>query len=169
MDAVETLFGRYQDPIYGFLVSMLRESHDAEDVLQETFFKALRGLKNYREQQQFKAWIYRIARNEALTLIRKRSRMTPQEDPYQAAQMTEVDPSVQPREQVEKAEALESLEAALAELPAVEREVVLLRIKADIPFKEIAALMDCSVNTVLGRMHNAKKRLRRFLLTDQTA
>lgn len=167
LQAVEQLFQRYQDAVFGFLVSMLKEPHDAEDALQETFCRAIGGLQNYREQQHFKAWLFRIARNEAVTIIRKRRRVSLHEDPYQAAEIAEVDSTDLPVEKLTREEVYQSLEEALKQLPAAEREVVVLRLQSDVPFKEIASLMDCSINTVLGRMHNAKKRLRHLLLADQ--
>lgn len=167
LQAVEQLFQRHQDAVFGFLVSMLKEPHDAEDALQETFCRAIRGLQTYREQQQFKAWLFRIARNEAVTIIRKRSRISLQEDPYQLAETGEADSSDLPVEKLAREEDYQSLEEALKQLPEAEREVVVLRLQSDISFKEIASLMNCSINTVLGRMHNAKKRLRQLLLADQ--
>lgn len=169
LTAVEVLLRRYQDQVFGFLMTMLKETHDAEDVLQETFVRAIRGLASYREQQHFRAWIFRIARNEAVTLIRKRSRVTVQEDPYRDSGACEADSSALPVEVMEKREVVERLRLAVGQLPEAEREVVLLRLKSGVSFKEIAKITGASLNTVLGRMHNAKKRLKREFLTDLPA
>lgn len=169
LEAVESLFQRYQDVLFGFLVSILKESHDAEDALQETFFQAMKGLKNYREQNQFKAWIFKIARNQAITIIRKRNRYSVQEDPHQHAEIQggEAHSDSLPMEHMAKEESIESLKQAMEQLPDVEREVVILRLQSNLPFKEIAKTMNCSINTVLGRMHNAKKRLKQTLMSQQ--
>ncbi len=163
LEAVQILFGRYESPVFGYLVRLLSNQHDAEDCLQETFSKALQALGRYREQNTFKSWLYRIAHNEAINVIRKRGKAVLSEDPIQLSESADVSdiPSVSDR--LIEAEERRSLEVAIQKLPELEREVLLLRLKSDLSFKSIAEVTGCPLNTVLGRMHNAKKRLRRFL------
>ena len=164
MGAAGQLLRRYQNQIYAFVFGMLKEKHDAEDVVQETFTKALAHLDSYTERHQFKAWLFRIARNEAVTIIRRRKRTVLQESPYAISDDDPFQPMNQePRQVLERREALAALDSALERLPSAEKEVVVLRLKAEVPFKEIASIMNCSINTVLGRMHNAKKRLKQLL------
>ena len=167
MAAAEQLLLRYQNQVYGFLFTMLKTQHDAEDALQETYFSALRVLKNYTEQNQFKPWIFRIARNQAITIIRRRKRVTVQETPYNVPGTDETDNQPQPGEMMARQEQIDAFRAAMDQLPEQEREVVALRVQSEMPFKEIALIMDCSINTVLGRMHNAKQRLKQLMMEEQ--
>ena len=64
--AAEALFAPYQQPLFNYLRGFLPRHHDAEDALQETYYRALRALPNYREENQFRAWLYRIAHNVAM-------------------------------------------------------------------------------------------------------
>lgn len=142
---------------------MLGSEHDAQDALQETMIGVLHNLKNYQEQNQFKAWIFRIARNKAINVMRLRQKTVLSDQPEK------LESSMEPNEESDSSlvrdEKILELNKALQKLPQVEREVVLMRIQGEIPFKEIAELTGVSINTVLGRMHNAKKRLKQIMET----
>lgn len=156
---VRTLLERYESQLLGYLIRILNGRHDAEDALQETFCKALRALPKYRESNQFKSWIYRIAHNEAMNVIRARGRVELREQPVEpeATDLANAATDLIARED------LDQLEDAITQLPDAERRVVMMRMKSDLAFKEIAKIENCSINTVLGRMHNAKKRLRELM------
>lgn len=171
MRAAEMLLQRYQTEVFGFLMTMLRKQHDAEDVLQESFTRALKGLSNYRESGQFRAWLYRIARNEAVSLVRKRRRFVSLEPTIGAdsVEREAVDESVpSPDARILAEERAGRFREALAQLPPEEREVATLRLDRELSFKEIATVVGCPLNTALGRMHNAKRRLRDLLREDFT-
>lgn len=156
VEHLRVLFERYESQLLGYLIRILNHRQDAEDALQEAFCKAIRGLPNYKETNQFKAWIHRIAHNEAMNLIRKRGRIREEPEILENAEAEGSDVSAQLIRQEDQ----QLLEQAIARLPEAERRVVLMRLKSDLPFKEIAQIESCSINTVLGRMHNAKTRLR---------
>ncbi|MEM0968362.1 MAG: sigma-70 family RNA polymerase sigma factor [Verrucomicrobiota bacterium] len=159
VSALRTLLERYESSLLGFLIKTLRQRQDAEDALQEAFCKAIKGLPTYRDNQQFKSWIFRIARNEAMNVIRKRGKHELREN----VEPTAVEESPSAQETLIRREDAALLERAIARLPEGERRVVIMRLQNNLPFKEIAAIEGCSINTVLGRMHNAKRRLRRQL------
>lgn len=167
-NALEMLLRRYQDPLYGYLLRMLKNRQDAEETVQAAFLIAIRSLSRYREQGRFKAWLFRIAHREALRVLRRTKRR--REIFEQGADSTVdegIDPQPQPDEAAEAGEKRQRLETALGTLPAVEREVVLLRMKEDLTFKEIAKLTGCPLGTALGRMRNALRRLREMMEDDE--
>jgi len=166
-DALETLLRRYQDPLYGYLLRMLKNRHDAEETAQATFVIAIRALSRYREQGHFKAWLFRIAHREALRVLRrsKRTREILEQGEDSAHGDEWIDPLPQPDEAAQAGESRRKLEKALGALPFAEREVVLLRMKEDLTFKEIAELTGSPLGTALGRMRNALKRLREMMET----
>ncbi|MEM8550409.1 MAG: RNA polymerase sigma factor [Verrucomicrobiota bacterium] len=159
MVSAHQLLSQYQAPLWGFLLSLLRHHADAEDALQETCLKALRGLANYRERGQFKSWLFQIAYRESLNVRRRQQRRLPEtEKPEATDQLPDLAPLA--AEQLESAEARARLQTCIDKLPEAEREVVLLRLQREIPFSEIAAITDTPLNTILSRMHKATHRLR---------
>ena len=80
-DAAIELLKQYERPLYQYIWQMLQQQQDCEDVMQETFRKALRALPDYREENHFKSWLFRIGRNEAVDIIRRRRRSLVAEAP----------------------------------------------------------------------------------------
>ena len=160
--AAEALFAPHQQPLFSYLRGFLSGHHDAEDALQETFYRALRALPTYREENQFRAWLYCIAHNVAISLLRRnqRHRIEPDLPDFLA-------PVHSAHETAANRDDLAHLERAIALLPETEREVLILRLRSDLPFREIAELTGSPLNTVLGRMHNARRRLK-AALTEPT-
>lgn len=156
--AAEALFAPHQQSLSNYLRGFLPGHHDAEDALQETYYRALRALPNYREETQFRGWLYRIAHNVAISLLRRdqRHKSTPILDELPT-------PLASARETAANRDDLALLELAIANLPDAEREVLILRLQSDLPFREIVELTGAPLNTVLGRMHNARRRLREVL------
>ncbi len=163
--AAEELFRRYQDNIYGFLLRMTKNQDLAADATQETFLRGYRGLTKYTEQQQFKSWLFCIARNEGLRCLKKQSRV-PISGGDGATPELMRDSRPGPLEQYERIQMNETLEQALTSLTVEERQVVHLRIRENVTFKEIAEIMDCPINTAVGRMHTAKKKLKQLITME---
>ena len=135
--------------------------------MQETFRKALRALPDYREENHFKSWLFRIGRNEAIDIIRRRRRMIVAEAPEEylgGVQDTESLPGA--RELIEERESVQALMRAIALLPEKEKEVVAMRTQGELPFREIAKIIGAPIGTVLARMHAAKKKLKSLLNTE---
>lgn len=163
--AAETLFRRYQDNIFGFLLRMTGDRDVAADATQETLIRGFRGLARYEEQNVFKSWLFRIARNEGLRCMQKQSRMPASGgDDAMPELMRDTRPG--PGEIYEQRRLSAELDKALNALNDMERQVVHLRLREDIPFKEIATIMDCSINTAVGRMHSAKKKLTQLMVRE---
>ncbi|MEM0895850.1 MAG: RNA polymerase sigma factor [Verrucomicrobiota bacterium] len=162
-DAARELLERYERPLFNYLWQMLRHTQDSEDALQECFGKVLRALPRYREENHFKSWLYRIAHNEGLNTIRRRKRFVVDPDPTELAEDPLTSSPIDAPNEIDGQERAELLQNAVGQLPDHEREVILLRLQADLPFKEIARITDSPIGTVLARMHNAKKRLKKIL------
>ena len=135
--------------------------------MQETFRKALRALPDYREENHFKSWLFRIGRNEAIDIIRRRRRTIVAEAPEGLSGGVEDIVSLPgPRELIEEKESVQALMRAIALLPEKEKEVVAMRTQGELSFKEIAKIVGAPIGTVLARMHAAKKKLKSLLNTE---
>ena len=161
--SIQTLLERYEQPIYHFLRSMLGNKEDAEDATQRCFVQAIHALPGYEEQGQFKSWLYQIARSQALMQVRRRKRKPEELLPSERLDdlLIAQEPSVY--EKIDREEQVAALQRAIEQLPDAQKEVVLLRLQADIPFREIAEILDTPLNTVLGRMRDATQKLRTHL------
>ena len=155
--ALRELLGGHEDGLFRYLQKMLRHQQDSEDALQDTFRKALAALPEYREENHFKSWLFRIGHNTALEVIRRRRKIVKMPDVADAEFET---PSDGPRETMIRRERAERLREAVAALPQHERAVVLLRLEQDLSFREIAEIVEAPLGTVLARMHKAKERLK---------
>lgn len=166
--AFRTLVERHQERVFGYLLGMVRDSSVAEDLFQDTFMRIIDALHarrgSYATQGKFGAWIIRIARNAALDHLRRQKRWVHAGDGVGFVEWEDLaDPEPGPPDFVESEEQDAWLGACIARLPMEQREVLLLRHEADLTFREIAALTECSINTALGRMRYALNNLRRMI------
>jgi RNA polymerase sigma-70 factor (ECF subfamily) len=158
-DQFEVLYGRYKRPLYGYLNKMMPgQTATVDDVFQKAWLKVIQNLERYKDQKNFFAWLVRIARNCAIDYFRKASREIPVDLEAGNTPVT----MEMPWKQMGNRELSDAIKKAVDQLPADQRDVFLLR-QDDVPFKEIARIQDASLNTVLGRMHYAVKRLRQLL------
>lgn len=172
--AFSMLVERHQERIFGYLVGMVRDRSTANDLFQETFFRVIRAMHNqrgsYTQQGRWIAWVMRIARNAALDHLRSRKKWQDVEDTGDEDNVSFWDrlPADAPQadDLLNLSEEKEKLEACIDRLSPEQREVLLLRHEADLTFREIAQLTDCSINTALGRMRYALLNLRR-MMTDK--
>jgi RNA polymerase sigma-70 factor (ECF subfamily) len=166
--AFEVLVSRHRTPVFSFLIRLVGERARAEDLLQETFLRVVRAATGWEERARFSTWLYGIARNLAIDESRRAAfrrtepldRSAPGDDPLLARVPSEDPP---PDRAAEAALLRPRLEAALASLPAEQREVFLLREQAGLPFREIAAVTGTPENTVKSRMRYALEGLRAAL------
>ena len=161
--AVEVLVRRYRQVLYSFLMYMVHNRTEADDLFQETWIRAMAALPRYNHRSRFRSWLFRIANNLAIDL-RRRSRPTTSLDaaPQDGSPLLDrlEGTAESPRLGIERRELNAALRAAVAQLPDSQREVFLLRTTAGLPFREIARIQRTSVNTALGRMHYAVLKLR---------
>lgn len=154
--AFETLLDRYRRPLFSFILRMVGHRGDAEDIFQETFIRVLHHRGDYDPRRPFGPWLYTIAAN--LVRDERRKRWRRPED--QMPESLEFPGAGNPEADSMARETGAKVDRAVAALPAEQREVFLLREQAGLSFKEIAEATGANLNTVLGRMHLAVKKLR---------
>ncbi|HEY4693384.1 MAG TPA: sigma-70 family RNA polymerase sigma factor [Bellilinea sp.] len=154
--------------IYHLALKILRDPQDAEDVLQESYIKAMRALPEFEGRSSLSTWLYRIAVNEALMLLRKRRfSLVPveeeaDEDDEQPG-MVLTDWVGLPEDELLSAESRQRLEAAVDTLPDTLRIVFMLRDMEGLSIKETAELLKLSETAVKTRLLRARLRLRNEL------
>jgi RNA polymerase sigma-70 factor (ECF subfamily) len=151
--AFARLVEQYWDGLYRWLYHLTHDRHAAEDLAQETFLKAFRGLDRFRADSNFKAWLYRIAHNNFANDRRHaaRARLAMPED------VPADDES--PDEQLLTREALELLARAVSRLPADFRAAFLLRAEQELSFREIAVVLGTTEETARWRVYKARQKL----------
>lgn len=154
--AFEELVGHVHPRLRGFLHKMLSGSQHADDVAQDVWIDVYRDLPKLHNPEAFFPWLYRVARNRAYRLMRRRDL------PVQS--LTEIDIADLSEPDVEfTADEVSAVYTALDQLSPEHREVLLLRFIEDMSYEDIAAVIDCPVGTVRSRIHNAKILLRKVL------
>ena len=172
IQAFETLFGKYQKPIYNMLLRMLRSSDDASDLTQDTFIKAYRALGSLREEATFYPWLRQIAVNLARNQWKRagRVRMSSLDEGQTTDEGEELsrelpDWSANPESLAQDEELRRKVEAAIATLSEDHRVVVTLHHMEGMPVADIAQLLGISVGTVKSRLSRARDQLHRKLRT----
>lgn len=128
----------------------------ADDLVQETFVRVLRSVGSYAPTGSFDSWLFSIANNLCLDHLRRRRRELEVPERRPTREGTERDPSGD-------YDLRGAILKAVAGLPDEQRQVFLLREEAGLPFREIARIAGCPLNTALGRMHYAMEHLRKSL------
>ena len=131
---------------------------DGEDVVQDTFARALAALDELEEVPPLRAWLFRIAHNRALDLMR--SRAIRAAEPLDAAREVADPASPDPLEVMMRREAVETAVTRFTELPTTQRSVVILKDVLDQSLEEIAAMLDLTVNAVKAHLARGRARLR---------
>lgn len=165
----EELVVTQQDRLYAFLLGMTRDGGQAEDLTQETFWKAYRALGRYPaprvESLRLGPWLRRIALNTLRNAVRtKRRDQVLSADPPQEADPT---PDRDPERLTLRREEQEHLLRALAAVPAPARAAILLRHAEDRPVEEVAAILGLPEGTVKSHVHRGLARLRRALEEEE--
>jgi len=156
------LFGRYEEPLRQFLLGLLRDHHQAEDALQETFVRALERLDTV-DPKHVRGWLFTVAYHQAM-FVRRRQKQRERlgRDRRRCIPAALTDPFPDPHRLAERKEDACRLQALLDRLPSGQREVICQRVFEGKRFREIAAALDCPLSTALGRMHEGLKRLRKW-------
>ncbi len=149
------LYQATRGAVYGFALSLVKNCHDAEDVVQDVYVKIWESAAGYQPMGKPLAWIFTIARNEALMSIRRQNRSTPA-DPKDWDTLFAEEPSVTPEDRV-------VLNNVMSRLGDKDRQIVILHAVAGMKHKEIAKLLDMKLSTVLSRYNRAIGKLREAL------
>lgn len=158
-DAFGELVRRYYDRVVGVLTRMCGDSSLAEDSAQETFLRVWLNLPSFRPEAPLRPWVYRIAINAALDMLRKR-----REESVELPEMQEIqDPSAGPEAALDKKEQAARVQQALRSLPEASRSVIVLREYGECSYQEIAHALAIPVGTVMSRLSYARNHLRHVL------
>jgi len=161
----------YSPHIYRLALKMLLNPQDAEDILQETFIKAFRYLKGFDGRSSISTWLYRIATNEALMLLRrKHPELVSIDEPVETEEgerepLEIVDWCCLPEEELTSAEGRAYLDKAMTSLPYNLRVVFLLREIEGLSSREVAEVLNLSETAVKTRLSRARLHLREDLST----
>ncbi len=153
--AFAAIFRRYHQPLYRFCLSILGNSEDAQDALQNTMMKVLRALPGEERQIDLKPWLYRIAHNEAIDLLRRRRETRPLDVEHAA-------PGYGLAEDAATRERLRRLIIDLGELPERQREVLVMRELAGLDFEEVAGALGTSSAVARQTLYEARLSLRQM-------
>lgn len=154
MQDMETVYREYAVPVYRFAYTLTGSADAAEELTQDTFCEAVRCLHRYDGSCKLLTWLCQIARHRWYDTLKKQRRRA-----GVPADETIPDPAAGVQQSVERAEEAGRLYRYIHQLPEEEKELVLLRILAQLPFAEIAAILGCSENAARVRYHRARQRL----------
>ncbi|HET7904337.1 MAG TPA: sigma-70 family RNA polymerase sigma factor [Candidatus Eisenbacteria bacterium] len=159
------LVERYESKVYSLGIKMLRNPEDAEDVLQDTFLRAYRGLKSFKGNSTFSTWIYRITANSALMRLRKKQLPTVsiEDADEREAPINIADWAPGPVEQLLNEETRQAMNEAIESLPPEFGQVFVLRDVEGLSNAEVAEILDLSVAAVKSRLHRARLKVRNRL------
>ena len=159
-DAFAFLVETYETSVYRLALRMCGNAHDAEEVAQEAFVAAWKGMPAFRGESKFSSWLYQLTTNAAIDFLRREKRhraTTPIEDEVDLAA-----PGT-PQQAAEAAEVRQALQQALDTLTPEHREIFLLRQMRQLSYEEIGHLLGLERGTVKSRLSRAKKQLRQIL------
>lgn len=154
VEAYNVLVSRWEKRVFNYLLRLVSNREDALDVSQETFLKAYQNLRKLDDPARFSAWLFRIAHNEAFSLLRRRK---PE---------TELAGEPRPRNTGGRMLPVElslAVESALKRLNEDQREAVLLKVYQGFKFEEMAEILECPVSTVKSRLYTALDLLKTTL------
>ena len=156
----------YWQRLFGYALRATNNAELAQDLVQETFLRIVQRLGRYDDQGKFEAWLFRIlvnlVRDHGRSLSRHPTQSTVIETDGQRIELTdELSGKVPtPFDPLHLHEDVVALQMALRKLPEGDRQILLLRHFADMPFKDIARTLNCPIGTVLARAHRALEKLR---------
>ena len=162
--AFEELVRTQQHRVYGLALRMLGNPAEAQDIAQEAFLRAHRGLAEFRGEARLSTWLYAIVSRLCLNRLAGSERRLARDGEETLARIADARPG--PDQAFEQGELEEALHRAIGELPEERRIVVVLRDVEGLAYEEIADVLDLPVGTVRSRLHRArfdlKEKLERF-------
>ncbi len=169
-NALEILLDRHKEKLYSSIYFLVKDKYLAEDLFQEVFIKIIDRLRTnrYSEEGKFIQWAMRIAHNLCVDHFRKIKRTPPivtseGNDIFETINVS----SEGPENILIKFQSHTGIREIVDMLPEEQREVIVLRHYADMSFKEIAEMTNCSINTALGRMRYALLNMRKLMVEKQ--
>ncbi|XXF07151.1 RNA polymerase sigma factor [Pseudomonas sp. D2-3] len=166
--AFTQLYERHRLGLFRFLMGLCGDQAVAEEVFQETWMSLIRSESLQREAAVlFKTWLYQIARNRLIDHWRKHGKRQQREEAFDEQLHDQAIAEPDPERQLSLSQDRARIQAALADLPAEQREVFLLRAHGDLELHEIAELTRTPAETVKSRLRYALQKMRRLLSTAE--
>lgn len=167
--AFETLVRLYEKRVFALTLRMCGDREDAAEAAQEAFLAAWQGLAFFRGDSSFSTWLYRLASNACVDLLRREGRRRAAAGPSLddcELNLDVADTAPSPQDEAERRELREAIERGLSALTPEHRQVLVLREMHQLSYDEIARTLDLDAGTVKSRISRARKQLRNFLLKD---
>ncbi|MEN9980457.1 MAG: hypothetical protein RL542_244 [Bacteroidota bacterium] len=164
--ALATLIKRHQSKIFGFIYSKVGDRDLSDDIFQDTFIKVIRTLKSnaYNEEGKFLPWVMRIAHNLIVDHFRRNKKMPMYRETEEFSIFSIMtDDTLTIENKLISDQVAKDLRQLVEELPADQKEVLMMRLYQDMSFKEISEATGVSINTALGRMRYALLNLRKVI------
>ena len=154
------------DALYGYAMTLTRDTTEAEDLVQETYVRAARGMNRLESNSNLKGWLFVIMRNAWLNQVRHKNAgpLFVDLDSNESMGDAQDNPHVVYLRKLERERVREAIES----LPDAYREIVVLRDIEGFTYQEIATVLDCPAGTVMSRLGRARGRLRKMLSALQT-
>ena len=162
-EALKEIFDKYQKKVYRIAYGVVRHREEALDIVQEVFVKLFRSIKNFKGRSHFYTYLYRMVMNTAIDHTRKMGK--------QFISSLDEEGSFEPSDEVEKGperillhkELEEKVKVAMKKLPAEQRAALIFREVEGLSYQEMADAMECSIGTVMSRLHYGRKRMQELL------
>ena len=165
--AFEQLVRAYEKRVFALTLRMCGNPEDAAEAAQEAFLAVWQGLKFFRGESSFSTWLYRLASNACVDLLRREGRYRAAAGPSlddEELRLETADPAPTPQEAAERAELRRQIENGLRALPAEYRQVLILREMHQLSYEEIGQTLSLDPGTVKSRISRGRKRLQKFLM-----
>lgn len=166
-NAFAELVRLYEKKVFALTLRMCKNPEDAAEAAQETFLAAWQGLPNFRGDAAFSTWLYRLASNACVDLLRREGRHRDAAGPSfndDEVNLEVPDTAASPHDLAERAELRAQVEAGLAALSPEHREVLVLREIHQLSYDEISRILNLDTGTVKSRISRGRRQLRNFLL-----
>ena len=170
----EILVEEYADLVFRAAYRVVQNEQDAEDIMQETFLSVYKNIGKFRGDSKFSSWLYRIASNAALDLLRAKGRKEGKDTAFD--DMTEIEDeeynpadeeALHPEDELLQNESLERVREALAEMPAKLRVAYLLYMVDGLSFQEVAEKLEIKLSAAKVRVHRARKFLKEYFVENK--
>lgn len=169
-EAYKELFFRYQKKLFTYIYHLVGNRDETEDILQNVFSKAYKNIENFDTSRKFSSWIYRIAHNESVNYLKRKSKrytvswddITTSKDKLDSASNEEL-----PEDKIGHQEIVKVMELAMQKIPPKYQEVLKLRYFNEYSYDEIGKILEKPLNTVGTLINRAKKKLLEVVEKDE--
>lgn len=169
MKAAEALFRRYHAPIHGLVARMVRNAPETEDLVQDVFLKAFKGIGGFKGASSFKTWLYQIATNTCLNHLARAERRfihdslehSDEGEPSLGERLPHPGPT--PDDAAVAAEVYRRIEEAVNRLSPEFKAVLVLRDMHDLTYEDVAKALDLNIGTVKSRLARARRQVQKWI------